>query len=534
MKKTAKLFPLILAFSLFARMTAPLCASAEESVRGAITAKGGAILAYTDPETGARIHPFGDLAAMILGTVHSSGRGVGGVEESMDSLLYPSGQDMSIQLTLDLDLQRAAEDALNAFVAQSASSGAKGSAVIMDMQGRVLAMASADQDPQATATNNAIAQRSAPGELFMIAPALAALTDDRLTLTETISDEGRFSMYSFDNPARCWIDPGNIRFHANQTVVEALQHNCYYYFYELASRLGSDGVAMQRFAQSLGLMGRTGIELPDVAESFVAGQSTLYTPSGMQYTRIPALVYEDVSHLIAESAAIHDIPLTTEALHSCVEQMRDMAYAREQGENWQVWRQYIAAYLEALGFPTAQASDAALVDSVIARLDRIKYGGTDSLETAVGQSITQVTPLAMARYMTTLANGGYVYAASIVKGVQHGSNEAQWAETPTGSLPENLGEFLPYIHMGLRGVVDHTGKSVKHITQWKYLDQIASMVSHGRDYETGEVNSLWYAGFAPYDRPEIVVVVNLLDGDPDADEIVPVGQTLFEAYLDRQ
>lgn len=291
---------------------------------------------------------------------------------------------------------------------------------------------------------------------------------------------------------------------------------------------------MQAFAQEIGLTGRTGIELAEEAESFAAGQSTLYAPGEGQYTPIPAQMFQETCALIAEAAMAQDIPVAREAVEQCVERIRHMACQRESGAEWSLWRTYIAAYLEAIGFTTAQATDPALVDPIIAQVSRVTYNGSHMLETAIGQSITQVTPIMMARYMTAIANGGYVYPASVVEAILF---EGGWLDRyveriPERILSERVRDALPHVHQGLRGGVDYRGESSAYFQDWKYAAQVASMKGYGESYETGEVNSVWYAGFAPFDQPEIVVVVNLLDGSLGEDYAAFAGKRIFEAYLD--
>lgn len=537
--KYIKMLTMLLVTTICMMAIIPASAFAADQVRGTILGMDGQPLAYSDPTTGERVYPYGDLASIVLGGVYGAdqnvGRGIGGIEESMDTWLYPSIESYSVQLTLDMELQKAAEDALAGLISLNASPEAKGSIVVMDMRGRVLAMASEDKTKQDVAYNNAIARRSAPGELFLMVPALKALETNRLTINETISDAGLYSMYDVDNPPRCWIDLDHIHQHANQTVTLGLMNCCYYFFYTIGSRLGADGEEIQSFAQDIGLTGKTGIELPGETESFAADQSTLYTPGTGQYTRIPALMFEDTCRLIAEYTIEHEISATTQALQDCVERMRNMAYEKDQGYEHEIWRDYVAANLEAIGFSTEQATDPALMDQILAQLDRIKYGGSKMLEAAIGQSITQVTPIAMARYLAAIANGGDIYPASIVEGIMLGDDWIDRAveRMPINSLPDNLTLYLPYIREGMHGAIDiNNSLDTKNFRDWKYLTEIGSMKAYGKDCETGDINSVWYAGFAPYDDPEIVVVVNLLDGCADEDYVATAGQKVFESYLD--
>lgn len=520
----------------------PLGAMGEhQNLRGSILAVNGEVLAYSNAETGERVYPYGDALDRILGTMAEDrigpGRGMGGVEEAMDYWLDLSDADYSIYLTLDMDLQQAAQDTLDDLIAQSSARDVKGSLVVMDMFGRVLAMANADKATDGAAYNYAISQRSAPGELFLMVPGLKAFDLRYLVDVEILSDEGYFTMYDRINPPRCWIDLNKIHRHANLTLPQALEVCCYYYFFTAGARLGSYGEHMQSFAKEIGLFGETGIELPGESESFIASQRTLYTPGAGQYTRIPAYVFQEISALVANYTLAHGIPNTTEELHDTVDLICRVVYDHYPGEDYSTWKEHIAAPLRALGFSAEQANDPALLEPVIEQLDRIWYNGTDMLQTVIGQSISQVTPIAIARYFAAIANGGYVYHATIIDGVMLEDAWLKRFDEPAyiRELSETVRDTLPLVREGLHGVVDiKPSLSVPYLSNWEYLVQVGAMKGYGKDPETNEVNSIWFAGFAPFEHPEIVVVVNLVDGKVAEDDLATAGAKVFEYYLDRQ
>lgn len=67
--------------------------------------------------------------------------------------------------------------------------------------------------------------------------ATAGLLHGQLTLTETISDLGKFTLYDKTNPPRCWLNQKLLFKHADLTVVEGLTYSCNYFFYTVGSRL---------------------------------------------------------------------------------------------------------------------------------------------------------------------------------------------------------------------------------------------------------------------------------------------------------
>ena len=70
--------------------------------------------------------------------------------------------------------------------------------------------------------NYAIGSRDTPGSIFKMVTATAGLLNGQLTLSERISDGGRFDKYDKTNPPRCWLNPKRLSQHADQTVVEGI------------------------------------------------------------------------------------------------------------------------------------------------------------------------------------------------------------------------------------------------------------------------------------------------------------------------
>src|ERR1035437_1729080 len=172
------------------------------------------------------------------------------------------GQDL--KLTLDIDLQRTAEVALG---------DASGAVIAMDPRnGEILALVShPSYDPNAFAVrinrtdwnrlitdprhplmNKAIQDQLAPGSTFKIIMSAAGLQegvaqDMRVNCVGGGTFYGRF--FHCD------------KHHGVLSIQQAIPLSCDTFFYALAQKLGIDTIA--RYATSLGLASRTGIDLPN-------------------------------------------------------------------------------------------------------------------------------------------------------------------------------------------------------------------------------------------------------------------------------
>ncbi len=184
-------------------------------------------------------------------------------------------------LTIDKDLQTAAEKAVDARLAEIHASAA--AAVVMNPQtGEVLALVSRPAfDPNlfahgisskdwAKLNNNpfhpmddkAISGEYPPGSTFKIVTGTAALTEGKVSPEEKIFDSGHHWIIPKGNAegeALGWID-----------FQEALAHSDNVYFYEMGNRLGID--LLEKYARMFGLGQRTGIDLPYEAKGLVANR----------------------------------------------------------------------------------------------------------------------------------------------------------------------------------------------------------------------------------------------------------------------
>ncbi len=189
--------------------------------------------------------------------------------EVLESKEATPGQNL--QLTLDLDLQLAAELAME---------GRRGAVVAMDPRnGEVLAMVSRPgfdpnafagrlkqsdydkllNDPNHPMLNRAIQGEYAPGSTFKPLVAIAGLETGVLDqMGTTFCDGGE----TFDGRYyHCHTKHGTVDLH------KAIVQSCDVYFYNAGSRMGIDNIV--QYAQMAGLGARTGIDLPGEAEGLM-------------------------------------------------------------------------------------------------------------------------------------------------------------------------------------------------------------------------------------------------------------------------
>lgn len=190
--------------------------------------------------------------------VDSHGREVGvlGTQHAV------SGEDL--KLTIDLDIQRAAEQALG---------DANGAVIAMDPRnGEILALVSHPNfdpnafavrikrdewnalisDPRHPLMNKAIQDQLAPGSTFKIIMSAAGLQEGVAENMKVMCAGGGTFYGRF---FKCDKHHGLLNIH------EAIPMSCDTFFYSLAQRLGIDTIA--KYAKEFGLAQKTGIDLPN-------------------------------------------------------------------------------------------------------------------------------------------------------------------------------------------------------------------------------------------------------------------------------
>jgi penicillin-binding protein 2 len=180
-----------------------------------------------------------------------------------------------MQLTIDFDLQKALEDGFKAL------GFAGGAAILSPSNGEILAMTSLpaydpnvfaggiegaewsrlNTDPLKPMTNRLIQGRYSPGSTFKIAMAVAGLEEGVVTPETTVFCPGHGTFYG--RAFKCNRASG----HGTVDLARAIEVSCNVYFYNVASRLSIDKI--HEYAAKLGLVGKTGIDLPFEDESLV-------------------------------------------------------------------------------------------------------------------------------------------------------------------------------------------------------------------------------------------------------------------------
>ena len=495
----------------------------------------------------------------------------------------------NIKLTIDSNLQRVAESALeeninyirdeqerllnsdtwldtNKTVLQGTTRdfdsnpielAEKGAVVIIDMQGKVLSLASYPPfDPNAfikggesaasilldsrnPLVNYAIGSRDTPGSIFKLVTATAGLTSGVLTMDETIDDKGYFDVYDKSNPPRCWINQKQLQRHANQTVSEGLTHSCNYFFYTVGSRLYENtDDQLYKTAALYGLTTRTGIDLPGELQGYVGSQTSLYDKNkaisaAEQCTWRPSIVFNNIKKHLISVGDDYGMIFDEGKLNKCVKRLMDMAVDSNQSE----WLPQIRTILmEELDMPRELVYLQIVAGDTYIMLNEIKWGGSEAIMCAVGQSITTITPVAVARYIAAVANGGYVYDLRLVDSIISPEGEVISQSSPILASqiehPE-IDAYFAKIRQGMYGVTEAEGTATRFFRGTDLGKQIGAKTGTAEKTKVDLENNAWMVAFAPFEKPEIAIAVYIPHGYSGSYCSITIREVV-EYYLDHR
>jgi penicillin-binding protein 2 len=381
--------------------------------------------------------------------VNSRGQEMG----SLTTINALPGNDL--RLTLDQDLQMAAEASLG---------DRPGAVVAIDPRtGEVLAMVSHPSfDPNSFATridpkewnqltndplkplmNKAIQAQLAPGSVFKVVTATAALETGVIKPDFTLHCAGEVTIYG--HLYHDWVWEKH-RGHGTVDLHRAITQSCDVYFYTLGKLLGIE--KLDYFASRLGLGVPTGVDLPAEASGLI--------PS-------PAWVQR--------------------------------AFKR-------------------------------------------KWWAGETISVAIGQGAVSVTPLQLACLIGGIASGGAFHRPHLAFREQLRALGVDPPDKPARDFPLSDGTVAA-LKSGMWGVVNEggTGAAARcpgiEIAGKTGTAQVVSAELQESAKNSEFNTNAWFVGYAPPDKPEIVVAALVMQGGHSS-VAVPVARDVIKAYFDKK
>lgn len=374
----------------------------------------------------------------------------------------------NIELSVDIDLQMAVEEALEKLILDLRENGINakgegkdaqgGACVVMDVHtGEILACASYPtfdistyssdfedllEDPYAPLYNRALQAAYPPGSTFKMATTIAAIDSGTVGKYYPVEDKGIYTYYDDYQPKCLYYTNTNGKYtHGVINVMQALAVSCNYYFYEVGRMTGWKNI--DAVAKTLGLGEDTGCEL-------------------------------------SEETGYRANPETKEKLYG--------------------------------------GTDLAV------------FTGGDTLAMAIGQSENRFTPLQLAVYTSALANRGTRYQATFLKRVISADYEnllQQQKPTVLDKLEISDDAYFAYTE-GMRMAVT-SGSGTAHGVFGSYDIAVCAKTGTAEHGSTGSDNAS-YVCYAPADDPQIAVVVYVERG-AQGGNLGNVAKAVFDVYF---
>ncbi len=154
----------------------------------------------------------------------------------------------------------------------------------------------------------------------------------------------------------------------------------------------------------------------------------------------------------------------------------------------------------------------------------------DTYHLAIGQGDILVTPLQVADYTATLANGGTYYKPHLVKEILNVKGEVVEDIDPKIINKDFIKkENIVIIKQGLRqAVVSGSAKALQE------LPFKAAGKTGTAEWGNNNTPHAWFTGFAPYDDPQLVVTVLIEEGGEGSIVALPVAKEIWQWWFSKQ
>ena len=389
-------------------------------------------------------------------TVDSKGREIPGIPDDPQNPVDGN----PVKLTIDYDMQKALEEAFRHYNYWGAA------AFIDPSTGDVLAMTSLpaydpndfavgidtatwtglNKDPLKPLNNRLIQGTYPPGSTFKILMAVVGLQEGLITPQTRVHCSGGGMFYG--RYFQCHKDGG----HGSVDLRHAIQQSCNVYFYTIGAKLGDKIDIVHKWAEKLGLVGRTGIDLPNEVASFVASS--------------------------------------------------EWAKKTRKDGKW--------------------------------------YAG-ETVSVSIGQGAVHVTPMALAMFASTIANGGTLFEPNLVKEVFDGKDWKPVPRPDPRSVMKMDPEHVKAIHEGMWMVVNagggtggrarmdgynvagKTGTAQANISLENLARLRGDVAKRFRDHG-------WWIFYAPSDKPEVAGVI-FTENSQHGYLGAPIAKHVLETYF---
>ncbi len=151
----------------------------------------------------------------------------------------------------------------------------------------------------------------------------------------------------------------------------------------------------------------------------------------------------------------------------------------------------------------------------------------DTYNLSIGQGDLLVTPLQVASFTATVANGGFIVTPHVGLSYGRPGEATTTVDVHRAATPVADPTYIETVRQGMRDTVVYgSGRS---------LSSLAVPVSGKTgtaQWRSDKANHAWFTSFAPFDHPQIVVTVLLEEGVEGSVTAAPIAKTIYQAWID--
>ncbi len=416
-----------------------------------------------------------------------------------------------------------------------------------------------------------------PGSIFKPVTALAGLTEEVITPSEKILDNGYYTKRYADYKGACWKFNQSHGSHGAIDVAKALEVSCNYYFYEVADRLydkyGENPAALDMIAKyawkfglgvppNSGLEPTTGIEIAENFGQVYNYESSKKRQSSVYINQLVDFLNKGSNSLNAQSNQYKPFNIVKEKEYGTPKEIAETKKTNEKKSNLieaikaemskenkssdkeieQIMEPLIKEVInaspqaKAIGY-TKDDIEGIILAIMFSINDAKTYisSAANAYDASIGQGMNFFTPLQLASYMATLVNGGNRYELQLVNKV---------IDPVTGETTEFKPKLMEHVDIEEKYLAT-IKKGMKDVTSGDNGTAVSAFrgfpIDNGGKTGSANVNVVveeaigktaygTYLGFAPYDNPEIVTCVVIFDGGSGGYG-APVARAVFEEYF---
>ncbi|MDP3837185.1 MAG: penicillin-binding protein 2 [bacterium] len=151
----------------------------------------------------------------------------------------------------------------------------------------------------------------------------------------------------------------------------------------------------------------------------------------------------------------------------------------------------------------------------------------DTYHISIGQGDVIVTPLQVANFTATVANGGKLFKPTIVSALLSEDNQVVRAIEPEIIRENFIDSYnLQVVREGMRQAV--TAGSARSLS-------VLPVTSAGKtgtaQWSSKKANHAWFTAFAPYENPEVTITVLVEEGREGSEVAVPIAREILQWYF---